>query len=82
MTWELLPAVEQNGIITHYNVQIEPLDFTEELPTLFMNFSNLSAIVAGLEEFVEYNISVRAYTSVGAGPFSPAVTNKTFEDGR
>ena len=82
VTWELLPAVERNGIITNYNVRLEPLDFTEELPTIFMNSSNLSAVVTGLEEFVEYNISVRAYTSVGAGPFSPAVINRTFEDGR
>ena len=81
MTWELLPEIHQNGIIANYNVKLEPLDFTEELTRIFVNSSNLSAIITGLEEFIEYNISVRAYTSVGPGPFSPVVVNRTFEDG-
>ncbi len=35
-----------------------------------------------LEEYVEYNISVRAYTSVGAGPFSVGIVNQTLEAGK
>ena len=38
--------------------------------------------LTGLEEYVNYTISVRAYTSVGAGSYSDGVTVLTFEDGR
>lgn len=30
-----------------------------------------------LEEFVEYSIRVRAFTSVGAGPYTPVTTAQT-----
>ncbi len=42
--------------------------------------SVISVLVVGLQEYVAYNISVRAYTSVGGGPPTPEVTEKTFED--
>ena len=83
MIWEEVPAIDENGIIINYEVQVEPLDFTEVLPTIFVNTTFLSTrtVVSGLQEFVQYNISVRAYTSVGPGPFSPPVTERTLEDG-
>ena len=40
------------------------------------------ALLTELEEYVEYNISVRAYTSVGPGPYSEEVTERTDEDGK
>ena len=40
-----------------------------------------NATLTGLQEYTEYNISVRAYTSVGPGPYSEEVTNRTVEDG-
>ena len=33
----------------------------------------------GLEEYVEYSVRIRAYTSVGPGPFSVALANRTLE---
>ena len=45
------------------------------------NTSELFHELTGLEEFVEYNISVRAYTSQGPGPFSDNITQLTQEDG-
>ena len=36
--------------------------------------------LTGLEENVEYSIRVRAYTSVGAGPYSDLVNVTTNED--
>ena len=86
VTWEPLPAIARNGIITTYEVQHEPLiTFGVQLESMLVNSSGgleLSLILTGLEEFVEYNITVRAYTSAGAGPFSETVTNVTFEDGK
>ena len=34
-----------------------------------------------LEEYVEYMVRVRAYNEDGPGPFSPAVTVMTYQDG-
>ena len=73
--------MDQNGIIILYEVQYEPLmTFGGQLMTMAMNTSNTSIVLGGLQEYVEYNITVRAYTSVGRGPFSPGVDNRTFED--
>ena len=45
------------------------------------NGSVTEITLTGLQEFVEYNISVRAYTSVGPGPFSPIEVVQTAEAG-
>ena len=83
ISWDEVPAIEQNGIIILYEVQYEPLmTFGGQLMTMAMNTSNTSIVLEGLQEYAEYNISVRAYTSVGPGPFSPGVNNRTFEDGK
>ena len=83
VSWDEVPAIDQNGVIILYEVQYEPLmTFDEALMTMTMNTSNTSIVVGGLQEYVEYNITIRAYTSVGPGPFSPGVDNRTFEDGK
>ena len=81
VTWEEVPAIDRNGIIVNYEVQFEPLQFTGELETEAINTTSLSASISSLEEYVEYDISVRAYTSVGPGPYSDPVTERTLEDG-
>ena len=81
MTWVEVPAIDRNGIITNYEVQFEPLQFTETLMTCTVNTTELFVVIDSLEEYVEYNISVRAYTSVGPGPYSDPVTERTLEDG-
>ena len=62
-----------------YEVQVVPLDTSFEAITAH----DLEPIVnvTGLDEYVLYNISVRAYTSVGPGPYSTPVTIITHEDG-
>ena len=47
--------------------------------TVPANFSEVMLMRLG--EYVEYTVSVRAYTSVGGGPFSSSKTATTFEDG-
>lgn len=79
VTWEVVPGIDQNGIITTYEVLFEPVQFADFLTTGLVNTSQLSVVLTGLEEFVEYNISVRAYTTVGPGPYSPEETNRTLE---
>ena len=83
MIWAEVSSIYENGIIINYEVQVEPLDFTDILTTIYVNTTSLPTrmVVSGLQEFVRYNISVRAYTSVGPGPFSPPVTERTLQDG-
>ena len=80
MIWEEVPAIDENGIIVNYEVQFEPLEFTETLTTSSVNTTNVAVMVDGLQEYIQYNISVRAYTSVGPGPYSDPVTERTLED--
>ena len=50
--------------------------------TINVSESNMSVVLMGLEEYVNYTISVRAYTDVGAGPYSVAVTVLTLQDSK
>ena len=82
VTWDEVPGLDQNGIIIDYEVEIQPLDFPADIFVDQLNTTSLSIVVTGLEEYVNYNISVRAYTSVGPGPYSDPVTERTLEDGK
>ena len=84
VSWEELPAICQNGEITVYEIQFVPLQtFGGLITSDTINTSNgsvLMIILSGLEEYVEYNISVRAYTSAGPGPYSVGVVERTDTD--
>ena len=80
VTWDEIPGLDQNGIIINYEIQIESLEFPADIVSPLITAS-LSIAVTGLEEYVSYNISVRAYTSLGPGPYSDPVTKRTLEDG-
>ena len=81
--WDSVPGIDRNGIITQYEVEFNQSTFSEistsNLTTT--NGSQLMVKLEGLEEYVEYSVQVRAYTSVGPGPFSVAIMNTTLEDG-
>ena len=85
VTWQQVPAIDQNGIITQYEVMYEPLEtFDGQISMRSINITNASVfevLLEGLEEYVEYNITVRAYTAVGEGPFSTELIVRTLEDG-
>ena len=82
MNWEEVPAIDQNGVITQYEVEYTQSTFTSVTMTQTVTVASTMAVLTGLEEFVEYSIRVRAYTSVGPGPYSDAVVETTDEDGR
>ena len=46
-----------------------------------MNGENMEVDLTGLEEYVEYDVTVNAHTVIGAGPYSTLVTSRTLEDG-
>ena len=82
VSWEEVPPIDQNGIIITYEVCYEPLEtFGGTIRKRMVNTSELFVALAELEEFVEYNLSVRAYTNQGSGPFSDDITQTTQEDG-
>ena len=82
MSWEPVPATDQNGVITQYEVEYNQTTFSEvsmyNITTV--DSTTLMVDLTGLEEYVEYSIRVRAYTSVGAGPYSNVVVETTLED--
>ena len=83
VAWAMVPAIHQNGIIIVYEVQYEPLEtFGGQIETMTVNVTapEISELLVSLEEFVNYTISVRAYTSQGAGPYSVGMTAMTQED--
>ena len=64
-----------------YEIQFVPLEtFGGQITSNTVNTSNgsvLMMVLTGLEEYVEYNISVRAYTSAGFGPYNVGVDERT-----
>ena len=69
--WDEVPAIDQNGIIAIYEVIYTPWNtFGGQIFTNTTNVSgsDLNVTLHYLEEYVKYNISVRAYTNVGPGP--------------
>ena len=82
VSWDEVPPIDRNGIVTDYEVLYVPLEtFEGAIMSMKVNTTNLSIIVTGFQEFVMYNISVRAYTSEGSGPYSEEITEMTLEDG-
>ena len=80
VTWEEVPLIDQNGVITTYEVLLEPPEGQNSM-VVSRNFSELSGNVTEMDEAVQYNISVRAYTMEGPGPYStPPVQVMTNED--
>ena len=82
--WNPVPDIERNGIITQYEVVFHSVfdDGISANVTMSNGSVEQSLPMTGLEEYVQYDITVRAYTVVGHGPFSPAVSNTTFEDSK
>ena len=79
VSWSEIEPIDQNGVISQYEVMyISGADLNQRV---FSNGSSFTLNISGLEEDTEYNISLRAYTSVGPGPFSGTVVITTEEDG-
>ena len=82
--WDIVPEIDQNGVITMYEVLYVPLETFNG--TIGENTTNVTSMVmmanlTGLEGNVNYNISVRAYTEIGPGPYSEPVTELTPQTG-
>ena len=84
VAWNEVPAIDRNGIITQYEVMYEPLETFGGQLSADMNFTDVSTLglsLQNLEENIQYNFTVRAYTNAGAGVSSSNMIVTTFEDG-
>ena len=81
--WAPLIREERNGIIIGYEVKREKASTGARSKQSFTDFTysnssaNTFALVSGFELGCEYNISVRAFTAVGGGPFGEELTLET-----
>ena len=82
VSWGEVPAIDQNGVITQYEVEYNQSTFDSVPATQNVIVNSTMAVLTGLEEHVEYSIQVRAYTSQGPGPYSNAIYVTTDEDGK
>ena len=79
--WDEVPPIERNGIITEYEVEYNQSTFDINT-TQTVTVNSTMAELTGLHEYVDYSIRVRAYTRVGAGPYTPDINITTAQDGR
>jgi len=82
VSWFQVDPIHQNGIIITYEVDYQPeVTFNGSQDITRVNTSNTTIVLTNLHESVQYNITVRAFTRAGAGPFSNPVVSITQEAG-
>ena len=75
-----------NGNISSYDIQYRGISSVNAVSSNFSQVQMLSvastmALLQDLVPFSVYNISVRASTGAGPGPFSAEISVRTLEDG-
>ncbi len=83
VTWEEVQLISQNGLIIMYEILIQDesdLEVKSETKRPRDREDDLSLIVFGLVRDTVYNVSVRAYTSIGAGPYSSGLLQVVISD--
>ncbi|PFX14395.1 Receptor-type tyrosine-protein phosphatase F [Stylophora pistillata] len=78
ITWVPLPGEQSNGDIILYSVKEELLSRgtrqnRSSLSSKTVNTTNTFILLSGLLLCSQYQVSVRAYTKVGPGPYGPPV---------
>ena len=85
VSWETLPAIDNNGIITEYEVQYNQTVAVESHPptaSVMVPANQTTVVLTGLGAGLQYSVTVRAFTVQGPGPFSSDhVTAETDPDG-
>ena len=79
VTWDEVPAIDRNGIITEYEVVYNQSTFGSTSQTV--RVTSRIAELTELHEYVEYYIRVRAHNTEGPGPYSPTLLAATEQDG-
>ena len=84
ITWA--EPVITNGNVSSYDIQYRGISSVNTVSSNFSQVQMLSvastiAVLQDLVPFSVYNISVRASTGAGPGPFSSEISVRTLEDG-
>ena len=79
VTWEEVPAVKQNGIITGYTITYQSQTENDN-GTVLVNGSVRQTELTNLKQYVNYNITVFASTVKGDGPPSNPIVVTTDQD--
>ena len=81
VTWEDVPDIDQNGVVTGYQVEYSQSTFGNT--TQYVPVGDVRSVqLPELEEYVVYTLRVRASTIAGYGPYSQPITERTLEDGK
>ncbi|XP_022810231.1 receptor-type tyrosine-protein phosphatase F-like [Stylophora pistillata] len=78
ISWTTLPREQSNGDVILYNVKVELLSRgtrqkRASVSSKTVNTTNTFILLSGLLLCSQYQVSVRAYTKIGPGPYSPPV---------
>jgi len=79
VTWDEVPANQQNGIITDYTITYHSQTENHN-DTVPVNGSVRQTELTNLKEFVNYDITVLASTVKGDGPASAPIVVRTGQD--
>ena len=79
--WDEVPADQQNGIITGYNITYQSQTENDN-GTVQVNGSVRQTELTNLKEYVNYNITVLAFTVRGDGPASVPIVVRTDQDSK
>ena len=81
-SWQLPPADSRNGIVKGFKLFYNRKGSAGLPTTLTITDGQIRfKYVAGLDKYSEYEFQVLAFTSVGDGPNSSVVVERTKEDG-
>ena len=82
-SWQLPPKDSRNGIIIGYKLFYKEKGSSGAGSSKLINSqSTRSQEVTGLDKYTDYGFQILAFTSVGDGPKSTAVYEKTKEAGK
>ena len=81
VTWDEVPAAQQNGIITSYTVTYHSQTENDN-GNVQVNGSVRQWELTNLKEFVKYSITVFASTAIGDGPPSNPIVVTTGQDSK
>ena len=81
LSWSEVPAIDQNGIIIEYEVEYTQ-NTTFDITNQSVMINSTTVELTDLHEYVQYSIRVRAYTSIGSGPYTTVINVTTAQDGK
>ena len=80
--WSPPAQEERNGKIIYYGIKITEADSGETIQIINTTDSNPSYTVSDLHPYYQYLYSVRTFTAVGNGPYSPTTSFQMPQDGQ